>query len=126
MKTKFSSQTRRAFTLTELMIVVGIIGLLAAISIPNYVRASTQSQKTVCINNLRQIDTATQQWALENKEADSTAVAFTDISSYLKYAVVCPAGGTAFSNSYTLNGTTNKPTCQRVPSTHVLPADTTY
>jgi prepilin-type N-terminal cleavage/methylation domain-containing protein len=126
MKTKFSSQTRRAFTLTELMIVVGIIGLLAAISIPNYVRASTQSQKNVCINNLRQIDIATQQWAMENKVAVSATVAFPDISSYLKYAVVCPAGGIAFSDSYLLNGLTNKPTCQKVPASHILPPDTTF
>jgi prepilin-type N-terminal cleavage/methylation domain-containing protein len=126
MKTKFSSQTRHAFTLTELMIVVAIIGLLAAISIPNYVHASTQSQKNACINNLRQIDFATQQWALENKEAVSAAVAFTDISSYLKYAVVCPAGGIAFSDSYLLNGITNNPTCQKVPSSHILPTDTTF
>lgn len=69
----------KGFTLVEIMIVVAIIGLLASISIPNYVRASTQSQKNVCINNLRQIDVATQQWALENQEAVSAAVAFSNI-----------------------------------------------
>ena len=107
------------------MIVVAIIGLLAAIAIPNFVRARTQSQKNACINNLRQIDGAVQQWALENKQSPSASVSFTDISSYLKNAVICPAGGTSFSDSYTLNGITNKPTCQKDSTNHVLPVDTT-
>jgi prepilin-type N-terminal cleavage/methylation domain-containing protein len=123
---KKKTSNKKGFTLVEIMIVVSIIALLATFAIPNYVRASTQSQKYACINNLRQIDSATQQWALENKEGVSAAVAFTDISPYLKYTVVCPAGGKAFSDSYTLNGITNKPTCQKVPSTHILPADTTF
>jgi prepilin-type N-terminal cleavage/methylation domain-containing protein len=54
------------FTLVEIMIVVAIIGLLAAIAIPNFVRARKTSQTNACINNLRQIDAAKQQWALEN------------------------------------------------------------
>ena len=74
---------------------------MAAIAIPNFVRARTQSQKNACINNLRQIDGAVQTWALENKAAATATVAFTDISSYLKNAVICPAGGTTFSDSYT-------------------------
>jgi len=84
------------------MIVVAIIGLLAAIAIPNFVRARTQSQKNACINNLRQIDGATQTWALENKQAANANVTFSDIVNYLKNEVTCPAGGTAFSDSYTI------------------------
>ena len=110
------------FTLVEIMIVVAIIGMLAAIAIPNFVRARTQSQKNACINNLRQIDGATQQWALENKAAPSATVSFTDISAYLKNSVICPEGGTAFSDSYTLNGVTNKPTCLR-DAAHALPSE---
>jgi prepilin-type N-terminal cleavage/methylation domain-containing protein len=112
------------FTLVEIMIVVAIIGLLAAIAIPNFVRARTTSQMNACINNLRQIDGATQQWALENKQAASATVSYGKISGYLKNSVICPSGGTAFSDSYTLNGVTNKPTCQKVSSTHILPVDT--
>ena len=55
----------------EIMIVVAIIGLLAAIAIPNFVRARQTSQTNVCINNLRQIDNAKQQWALENGKTTS-------------------------------------------------------
>jgi prepilin-type N-terminal cleavage/methylation domain-containing protein len=113
------------FTLVEIMIVVAIIGLLAAIAIPNFVRARTQSQKNACINNLRQIDGAVQQWALENKQAPTVTPGATDVFPYLKSAVVCPAGGTTFANSYTLAAVSGKPTCQKDTTNHVLPVDTT-
>jgi prepilin-type N-terminal cleavage/methylation domain-containing protein len=122
MKNKTSRKS--GFTLVEIMIVVAIIGLLAAIAIPNFVRARTQSQKNACINNLRQIDGAVQQWALENKVAASAAVTFANISVYLKNSVICPEGGTAFSDSYTITSVTNKPVCKKDP-THILPPDTT-
>ena len=111
------------FTLVEIMIVVAIIGLLAAIAIPNFVRARTQSQKNACINNLRQIDGAVQQWALETKAASGAGVSYAAIKDYLKNSVICPSGGTAFSDSYTITTVSAKPTCQKV-ATHVLPTDT--
>ena len=58
------------FTLVEIMIVVAIIGLLAAIAIPNFVKARTTSQQNACINNLRQIDGASSTGPLETKQAD--------------------------------------------------------
>ena len=99
------------FTLVEIMIVVAIIGLLGAIAVPNFVQARTPSQRTSCINNLRQIDSAVQQWALESNASVNATVSYPDIRPYLKSSVVCPAGGTSFDDSYTLNGVTNNPTC---------------
>jgi len=122
---KINTSRKSGFTLVEIMIVVAIIGLLAAIAIPNFVRARTQSQKNACINNLRQIDGAVQQWALENKAAPTASPGFTDISAYLKNSVICPMGGTTFADSYTINGVTNKPTCKKDSVNHILPPDTT-
>jgi len=110
----------------EIMIVVALVGLLAAVAIPTIVHARTTSQTNACINNLREIFAATQQWALEYNKAPNAAVDFTDIQPYLKRAVVCPAAGAdpTFGGSYTLNGVSANPVCNIVTN-HVLPQDTT-
>ncbi len=109
MKTQTSRKS--GFTLVEIMIVVAIIGLLAAIAIPNFVKARATAQKNACIANLKQIDGAVQQWALENKKAATDTYLITDATLllYLKGSQLppCPAGGT-----YAAGGNVSgSPTC---------------
>jgi prepilin-type N-terminal cleavage/methylation domain-containing protein len=91
---------KAGFTLVEIMIVVAIIGLLAAIAIPNFVKARATSQANACINNMRQIDSACDQWALEAKKKTGDAITFPgDLTPYIKLTTAslipsCPAGGT--------------------------------
>jgi prepilin-type N-terminal cleavage/methylation domain-containing protein len=114
------------FTMVEIMIVVALVGLLATIATPTWVHARTQSQMNTCINNLRQIDAAKQQWGLDYKQVLTVTPNFSDISGYLKHTVVCPAGGMSatFGSTYSINELSTRPTCQIVPGTHLLPVDT--
>jgi prepilin-type N-terminal cleavage/methylation domain-containing protein len=107
---------RKSFTLVEIMIVVAIIGLLAAIAIPSFLNARNTSRKNACINNLRQIDGAQQQDMLAN---GGTAPTLAGTQVYLKQSagLACPASKTA----YTL--TDFPPKCPSVATyaDHLLP-----
>lgn len=117
---KISNSKKAGFTLVEIMIVVAIIGLLAAIAIPNFVRARATSQTNACINNLRQIDGAKQQWALENHQNSTATPGQPSLQVYLGRGSAGgwptePAGG-----SYTVNQVNQVPTCS-IGGAHVLP-----
>src|SRR5690348_6133223 len=115
MKNQFS---KKDFTLIEIMIVVAIIGLLAAIAVPNFVKARTQSQTNACINNLRQIDSGKEQFALEYKLTTGVAVLEASVNAYIKGGTTptCPASGT-----YTYQNLGTNPSCSLSGSGHDLP-----
>ena len=109
---------RRGFTLIEIMIVVAVIGLLAAIAIPNFIHARKKAQTNSCINNLRQLDDAKQQWALETGKKSGDTPVDTDIKPYVGRGdgsllnvhcpLVLPAAPLA---GYTVNPVSTPPEC---------------
>jgi len=81
---KLSAHSKSAFTLVEIMVVVAIIALLASIAVPNFLRARKRSQATRILTDLRVIDSAIDQYAIENNNFSGQTVSWTAIQAYLK------------------------------------------
>lgn len=101
--------SNKGFTLVEIMIVVAIIGLLAAIAVPNFVQARNSARSNTCINNLRLIDSAKEQYAIENNIANGTATTSANCTAYLKNGAFPTCPGTA--TAYTTNAIGTFPVC---------------
>lgn len=110
--------SQAGFTQVEIMIVVAIIGLLAAIAIPNFAKARESAAREACKMNLKAIDSAKEVWATENRKGTGDAVDEAAVNSYLNdgKATECPTGGT-----YSYNAVGTPPTCSKGPTSgHTL------
>lgn len=99
-QTSFSSR-RHAFTLVEIMIVVAIIALLASIAVPNFLRSRKRSQAVRILEDLRVLDSATDEYATENNKTSGMNPVFADLRAYLKTgSVLYQTGSDVFGDSY--------------------------
>ena len=106
---KTQSHRRGGFTLVEIMVVVAIIALLAAIAIPNFVHARESSQRAACIANLKQIEGAKGTWAIERKKSSSDSPTDNQLfgaTRYIRRKPSCPASG-----DYTIDLVGNPASC---------------
>jgi len=101
-----NNKATSGFTLVEIMIVVGIIALLAAIAVPNFLRARKRSQAVRCLEDLRIIDSGCDQYAIENNKVTGNTVSWSDVQSYIKKgSVLYNSGGfDIFGYAYGANG----------------------
>ena len=113
-----SFHSNKAFTLVEIMVVVAIIALLASIAVPNFLRARKRSQATRMLEDLRIIDSAIDQYAIENNKAGGWTVGWSDIQVYLKKGSVLYNSGGAdmFGNLYS-NGSFSVDSIPKLRST---------
>ena len=109
----------KGFTLIEIMIVVMIIGILLAIAVPNFVRARDTSRASTCVANLKQVDSAKEQYAMENRlGAGATVTQANIVPNYIRTFPACASGGT-----YTIATVGTNPSCSyaATDARHALP-----
>lgn len=115
---KIAIKSHKAFTLVEIMIVVAIIALLAAIAVPGFLRARKRSQASKILNDLRMIDSAVDQYAIETNRKTGDTVGTADWTNYLK------KGSLLYNNGNSILGTAyGVQTVDTIPQ--VPPADYT-
>jgi len=122
------SSGRKAFTLVEIMIVVAIIALLAAIAVPGFVRSRKRSQAAKILNDLRLIDAAIDQYAIETSKKGGDPVAVTDWTNYLKKNTnLFVTGQDLFGDDYGPQTVDRLPTVPAVAKANLAPvADDTF
>jgi len=102
---------RGGFTLVEIMIVVAIIALLAAIAVPNFLRSRKRSQATMIVGDLRQIDSAIDQYSIENNKKSGDSVAWADVLKYIKTGTRLYSSGNkdVLGNAFTISSVDSAP-----------------
>jgi prepilin-type N-terminal cleavage/methylation domain-containing protein len=110
------------FTILEIMVVVALIGFLTAIVVPHVLNARDRADQKTCLNNLRQIEQAVQQWAVEAKALPSDVVVHKNLVPYMRKLPTCPSvkGGT-FISDYGLTFAGEAPYCVANISLAVTP-----
>ena len=120
-----SANNTIGFTLIEIMIVTTIIALMATLAIPSFIRSRTTAQTDTCIANLRHLDSAKQQWALEQGKSSTSVPNLADFAPYIGHGTtnklpICPNDATqSFTTSYQINDVQTPPECLAA-SNHIL------
>lgn len=106
MKLERLSRSEAGMSMLELLVILGIIGMIIAIGVPNLFKARDTAQQRACIENLSRLEGFKQQWGAEQKKSEGDIPSITDLEPYFKKPALCPAGGT-----YSLNALGIKCTC---------------